>query len=96
MLNITLHWKFYVKHHCVRKFLTSITLGWEFFDKHHFEMGINTLKTFASPALGCILKMDAADFIETLTLISHTTRHHISEARSFDIHRLEELWCQKR
>jgi len=76
--------------------MLSITLGWEFFDKHHFGMGINILRTFVSPALGCTLKMEAAGFVETLALISHTTRHHISEARSFDIHRLEELWCQKR
>jgi hypothetical protein len=75
--------------------MLNIILLWEFFDKHHFGSGINTLKTFASPALGCTLKMEEADFVETLAFIFHTTRHHIPEARSFDIHRLEELWCQK-
>ena len=39
--------------------------------------------------------MEAADFVETLALISHITRHNILEARSFAIHRLEELWWHK-
>jgi hypothetical protein len=85
LLSIILPWEFFVKHHFALKF----------FIKHHFALEINTLKTFVSPALGCTLKKEAADFVETLALISHTTRHHIPESLSLDIHRLEELWCQK-
>ena len=35
--------------------------------------------------------METADFVATLADISHTTRHNILEALSFDIHRIEEL-----